>query len=246
MGRQNRIHFPGAVFHVTARGVDGRDVFIHDAERRRFLASLNRLADELHAAILAYCLMGNHFHLVVRVGSVPLARLMQRLVGSYARYFNLRHERKGHLFQARYDARICLTDAYLLNTIAYIHRNPVRAGFCRNPEDWAWSSYRARAAAGLADNLDPDFTPWAEIESHDLNLARAAKTEMKGLDALAREVSDRFRAGPDAVKSADRRRSAVKLRQAFAREAIRAGHPAIVIAKFMGMAPNAVTRYIQK
>lgn len=141
MPRPPRIHYPGAVYHVMARGVDGRQIFIDDRDRRDFLRIILALRSETQFSILAYCLMGNHFHFAARVGSTPLSHIIQRLLTKYVLGFNQRHDREGHLFQARYKAALCLNDAYLITLIRYIHMNPVRAGLTKAPEDWPWSSY---------------------------------------------------------------------------------------------------------
>ncbi|MCR4295507.1 MAG: transposase, partial [Elusimicrobia bacterium] len=119
-----------------AKGVDGRAIYTDDADRIGFLKSLNRIVNESGASVLAYCLMGNHFHLAIKVGAVPLSSVLQRILTSHALTFNIRHDRTGHLFQARYRSNLCLTDAYLTALIRYIHMNPVRAGLVSRPEDW--------------------------------------------------------------------------------------------------------------
>lgn len=101
---------------------------------------------ETNTVILAYCLMPNHFHLAVKVSTVPLGRVMLRILTSYVNTFNNRHERTGHLFEARHKAKICLTDRYLLGLIRYIQMNPVRAKLVKNAEDWPWSSRRGPRA----------------------------------------------------------------------------------------------------
>ncbi len=141
MPRAPRIHYPGAVYHAMARGVDGREIFSDDQDRHHFMRILTHVFREMDAQRLAYCLMGNHFHLAVKVGITQLSILMQRILTSYSLSFNHRHVRTGHLFQARYKAVICLDNAYLAALIRYIHGNPVRAGLTKSPDLWRWSSY---------------------------------------------------------------------------------------------------------
>ena len=112
------------------------------ADRQEFLLSLSRARASVGFQVLAYCLMPNHFHLLLRVGNVPLPRIMQGLLTGYATRFNLRQGKTGHLFQSRYKAILCTDDSYLLTLVRYIHQNPVRAGFVADPSDWPWSSYR--------------------------------------------------------------------------------------------------------
>jgi REP element-mobilizing transposase RayT len=90
MSRRQRIHFSGAVYHVMARGVNGGAIFIEDRDREEFLADLKRVADQAGAEVIAYCLMGNHFHLAIKVGAIPLRAVMQRLLTGYVLRFNAR------------------------------------------------------------------------------------------------------------------------------------------------------------
>jgi putative transposase len=118
---------------------------------------MRRMEEEFSVRVIAYCLMGNHFHLAIQVGPVPLGSAMQHLLSSYCRYFNSRHERTGHLFGGRHKASICTHDRYLAALIRYIHMNPVRAGLVALPGDWPWSSYMPGETVG-SEVLD--FDPW--------------------------------------------------------------------------------------
>ena len=128
---------------MTARGNERRAIFRDDVDRERFIGILARVAEESGWTVLAYCLMGNHFHLLVRTPEPNLNGGMHRLNGTYAQWFNRRHARVGHLFQGRYGARLVRGDSHLHATIRYIVRNPVRSGLCSNPRDWRWSSHLA-------------------------------------------------------------------------------------------------------
>lgn len=139
--RNPRIHFPGALFHVMARGNEGREIFRDDADRRFFLAKLLDLRDRSGFLIHAYCLMSNHFHLLLEMADISLTNVMHRLLLSYAKRFNWRHERSGHLFQDRYKSILCPRDSYFIELIRYIHLNPVRAGIVERAEKWAWSGH---------------------------------------------------------------------------------------------------------
>lgn len=150
MARPMRIEFPGAVYHVTARG-DGRQaIFRDDEDRERFLSVLEDTAALRKWVCHAYCLMGNHYHLVIETPEANLSRGMRSLNGEYTQAFNRRHRRPGHVFQGRYKAVVVEKERHLLEVCRYVVLNPVRArgmGAGR-PEDWAWSSYRA--TAGMA------------------------------------------------------------------------------------------------
>ena len=148
MARPLRIEFAGALYHVTARGNAGADIFADDADRRAFIALLREVIGRFAWRAHAYCLMGNHYHLVIEIPEPTLSRGMRQLNGVYTQRFNRRHGRAGHLFQGRYHAVLVERDAHLLELARYVVRNPVRAGIARRAGDWPWSSYRATANAG--------------------------------------------------------------------------------------------------
>ena len=151
MARPRRFQFPGAHYHVTDRGNAKGDIFYDDHDRHDFLCLMHKVAIRLRWDVLAYCLMPNHYHLFVATPDPSLSAGIQRLNGTYALRFNRRHDRVGHLFQGRFKAALVDSQAYLLAVIRYIAWNPVKAGFCRVPEDWRWSSHAA--AMGLAPGV---------------------------------------------------------------------------------------------
>lgn len=142
MPRQPRVHESNAVYHVTSRGVEKRVIYLTDADRRTFLCYLREAAQESRVSLFSYCLMSNHFHLLLAIEEKPLGVFMQKLLTRYSIYFNRIHERVGHLVQGRYHAAICENLGYLIQTVAYIHRNPVRAGIVSTPSEWPWSSHQ--------------------------------------------------------------------------------------------------------
>ncbi|MBK8018160.1 MAG: transposase [Betaproteobacteria bacterium] len=143
MARPLRIEFPGAVYHVTSRGDRKEEIFRIADDRRVFLDILGQAMERFDAQVLAYCLMGNHYHLVLHTRQANLSRLMRHLNGVYTQYFNRRHDLVGHLFQGRFKAILVDRDAYLLSLCRYVERNPVAAKKVRSAGDWEWSSYRA-------------------------------------------------------------------------------------------------------
>ncbi len=149
MARPLRIEYPGALYHVTSRG-DRRDwIYLDDEDRQGFLGLLGEVVETFNWAVHAYCLMGNHYHLLVETPEANLGRGMRQLNGVYTQRFNRRHARVGHVFQGRYKAILVEKDAYLLELARYIVLNPVRAGLTEEAGEWPWSSYRATAG------LDP-------------------------------------------------------------------------------------------
>ena len=129
--------------HVIARGNERRPLFRDDADRERYLDLLAEACGKHDARVLAYCLMPNHVHLAMQTGSVPVSRVVHDVHSRYALYFNRRYDRSGHLFQGRFQGLLVDRDAYLLEVVRYIHRNPVKARLAARPEDFAWSSHGA-------------------------------------------------------------------------------------------------------
>lgn len=142
MPRHPRIHAPGLLFHVMARGNNDQKVFLGPADYEAFSNCLRNVRDRYPYYLYAYVLMPNHFHLLMEVSDTPTGRIMQSLLTGYVRGFSRTHGRKGHLFQGRYKAIVCERDSYLLELVRYIHLNPVRAGLVRRPGEWKWSGHR--------------------------------------------------------------------------------------------------------
>ncbi|UFS69424.1 transposase [Geomonas sp. RF6] len=142
MGRPLRIEFPGAHYHVTARGNELRDIFETRGDIERFLSYLETSITRYGVLLHSYCLMTNHYHLLVETTKGNLSEVMQHLNGAYTHYFNSKRNRVGHLFQGRYKAILINPDEYLVELSRYVHLNPVRTGMLSRPEEYPWSSYR--------------------------------------------------------------------------------------------------------
>ncbi len=141
MPRVPRILFEGAFYHVYNRGVEKRPLFLDNRDRKTFLQILGDTVQECHLRLFAYCLMDNHFHLLLQTTLANLPEAMQKLEGQYAHYLNLRYERIGPLFQGRYKSRLVDTESYFPTLVRYIHRNPFEGGMAIHLEDYPWSSY---------------------------------------------------------------------------------------------------------
>jgi putative transposase len=148
MARPLRIQFPGAVYHLTTRGVDRQPIFRDRDDRLAFLRLLDRVATLDEFRIHAFCLMTNHVHLLVETPRGNVGTGMHRLLHRHARRFNHRHGRRGHLFEERYGSSLLRSEEHLLSAARYIALNPVRAGLCDDPAAWPWSSHRATAGLG--------------------------------------------------------------------------------------------------
>lgn len=142
MARPLRIEFPGALYHVTSRGNARQRVFLDDEDRETFLATLAWVVARFRWCCHAYCLMGNHVHLLIETPQPNLSRGMRQLNGVYTQRFHRRHRTVGHLFQGRFQAILVEQEGYLLELARYIVLNPVRAKMVKTPERYPWSSYR--------------------------------------------------------------------------------------------------------
>jgi REP element-mobilizing transposase RayT len=150
MARPLRLQFPGAVYHVTARGNARQAIFFDDRDRCRFV---DRLAEEIEQQrwlLYAWCLMDNHYHLLFETPEPNLVAGMRRLNQVYTQGFNRRHDRAGHILQGRYKSILVEKQSYLLELTRYVVLNPLRAGAVAAAEQWPWSSYRATAGITAA------------------------------------------------------------------------------------------------
>ena len=145
MARPLRIEYPGALYHLTTRGNARDDIFFSDRDRQLFLDILGEVCERLQWLCYAYCLMSNHYHLIIETPEANLSKGMRQLNGVYTQRFNRCHGRSGHLFQGRYKSILVDRDAYLLEVSRYVVLNPVRARMVHRPEQWPWSSYGATA-----------------------------------------------------------------------------------------------------
>ena len=143
MARPLRLEYAGAIYHVTSRGDRREDIFDDDADRRRWLEIINAVCERFNWRIHAYCLMDNHYHLVIETIDGNLSKGMRQLNGVYTQYYNRRHEYSGHLFQGRYKAIHVDKDTYLLELTRYVVLNPIRARMVTEVGAWPWSSYSA-------------------------------------------------------------------------------------------------------
>ena len=192
MARPLRLEFPGAVYHVTARGHERGVVFRSDEDRKTWLDLLAKIAFEQSWRIHAYCLMSNHYHLLIETPRGGLSAGMRSLNGRYGQWFNRRHSRHGHLFEGRFKAVLVQKESHLVELSRYIVLNPIRARLASRPGDWPWSSYRA--TSGQADPAE-----WLEV---DWTLGHFAKSRSMARAAYRRFVRQGKRVGSplDAVR----------------------------------------------
>jgi REP element-mobilizing transposase RayT len=142
MTRPLRIHAPGMLYHVFSRGNDKRCIFIDDTDSQSFLDLLATTVPRFDVRCVAYCLVWNHYHVLLKAGQFPISRLMQQLNSSYCQRFNRRHRRVGHVLQGRFGSKIIENGLYARTALRYLALNPVEAGYVSDPKDWPWGSYR--------------------------------------------------------------------------------------------------------
>ncbi len=190
MSRPLRICIPNGVYHVIARGNAREQIYRADSDRELFLEILEHTTDRYGWLCHGYCLMNNHYHLIVETPRANLSIAMRQLNGLYARRYNLRYDRCGHVFQARYRSILVEKESHLLSLCRYVDLNPVRARLCRDAGDYRWSSYRAIVGLTAA----PRFLSTEWILSRFATNRRLAQTRYReyvagGMaDALAEQV----------------------------------------------------------
>jgi putative transposase len=143
MGRKPRIWFEEATYHITNRGNSRQDIFLDPADRIIFLDKLEELGIDDGLKIHAYCLMSNHYHLVIETSDRHIGDTMRTINTFYSKYYHKKYDTSGHLFQDRYRSVLVEKDAYLLEVSRYVHLNPVKAHLVEFPEHYPWSSMKA-------------------------------------------------------------------------------------------------------
>lgn len=154
MPRQARQKSESGFYHILLRGIGQQNIFEDEEDNERFLKTLKRYRDEMQFEIHAYCLMGNHVHLLIKDIKNELDLIIKKLAGSYAYYFNWKYERTGHLFQDRFKSEVVNDDSYYLALIQYIHQNPQKANIAL-AQEYKWSSYREYL--GCEEIIKTDF-----------------------------------------------------------------------------------------
>lgn len=143
MARKSRVLAQDGNYHVIARRTEGFELFARSSDYKQMLEILREAGQQFSLVYIAYCLMGNHYHLLVNTPNANLSQAMHWINTKYSSYFNITYEHSGHVFQGRYQGNLIDKDAYFLEVSRYIHLNPVRAGLVKKPEEYRYSSYRA-------------------------------------------------------------------------------------------------------
>lgn len=154
MPRTPRKKSESGIYHIMMRGINRQIIFEDEEDSEKFLQVLYRYKEQCDFQVYAYCLMGNHLHLLLKVGIEPLEKIMRMICGSFVFWYNQKYDRVGNLFQDRFKSEPIETEEYLLTVIRYIHQNPVKANMVKTLEAYEWSSYRdyfKREGTGLTD-----------------------------------------------------------------------------------------------
>ena len=200
MARPLRIEFAGALYHVTSRGDGREDIFLGDADRELFLNTISTVCDRFNWCVHAYCLMNNHYHLVIETPDANLSKGMRQLNGVYTQSFNRKHKRVGHVFQGRYKAIIVQKESYLLELARYVVLNPVRARMVRSAKDWRWSSYRSTVGLVESDswlNVDWLLSGFSRKRSEAYKRYSAFVSEGKNQPAVWESLKNQVFLGDD-------------------------------------------------
>lgn len=172
MSRPLRIGYPNAFYHVTARGNERQAIYKSNKDREHFLEYLESATERYKAVIHVYCLMDNHYHILLQTPEGNLSQIMHHINGAYTNYFNTKRKRTGHLFQGRYKAFLVSIDEYAKELSRYIHLNPVRAGMVEKPGEYRWSSYKDYISLNNPPNwLHTDFV--LNLIDKNVKVARA-------------------------------------------------------------------------
>jgi len=193
MARPLRIEYEGAVYHVTARGNAKQTIFVDNGDRQKFLMVLGDVVSRFHWNCHAYCLMSNHYHLVIETLEANLSRGMRQLNGVYTQSFNRHHDRGGHVMQGRFKSILVEKESHLLELARYVVLNPVRAKMVPRPSDWPWSSYAATAGEQPA----PSFlsTEWLLAQFGDERKLAARRYRKFVEEGLGVDLWGRLRGG---------------------------------------------------
>ena len=201
MSRPLRLELVGAVYHVTSRGDGREDIYRTDDDRIAWLETLAQICERFNWVCHAYCLMDNHYHLVIETPDANLSKGMRQLNGVFTQRFNRSHQRVGHVFQGRFKAILVDKDSYLLELARYVVLNPLRAKLVRNLEQWQWSSYLATCGqAPKPDWLQCDFI-LAQFSTQRAGAIRkyiAFVHEGKGLPSVWAELQGQIYLGSQA------------------------------------------------
>lgn len=273
MPRKPRLSPPGTIHHITSRGNNRQKIFFEPTDYPDFLQIITDTRSLLPFELFAFCLMPNHFHLLVRVISASISRIMQRLESVYTHKINRRDGRVGHLFRARFPSILCENDAHFLELLRYIHLNPVRANLVELPSDWQWSGHQE--FLGLSDRGIVDWKFPLSMFNSDLSRAQeayrrfvdlgsnvaspkpialpsrpkipttpASPEHFPGLEPLALATVWKSGISIAELRGTTRRRRVTAVRADFIRKALLAGARRSDLSRFLNVTPAAIWKAV--
>ena len=200
MPRQARKLSSTGIYHVMLRGINQQQIFEDEEDYDKFLQILKECKEVSEFRMLAYCLMGNHVHLLIKQEQERLDTVFRRIAGRYVYWYNVKYRRVGHLFQDRFKSEPVEDDAYFLTVLRYIHRNPVKAKMCRKPEDYLYSSYREYIGEeslidrSMAENLLPpdQFIAYHNEEANDGCMDIPERRPIRVTDGQAKKLIEKI------------------------------------------------------
>lgn len=184
MPRGARVLGESGIYHVMLRGINQQQIFYDDEDYCRFITIISRMKEISHFELYAYCLMGNHVHLLIRETDEPLDRIFRRIGASFVYWYNMKYERSGHLFQDRFKSEPVENDVYFLSVLRYILQNPVKAGLCQRPEQYSYSSAK-EYIGGLSGITDTKFA-FSILEADDFSCFVLQDSADEHMDVLPR------------------------------------------------------------
>ena len=170
MPRYARKRSSTGIYHVMLKGIDGRDIFLDDEDKEKFIENMLKARDKGNFELYAYCLMGNHLHLLLMEGTEPLENVMRRICSSYVLWYNKKYDRVGYLFQDRFKSEPVEDDGYFLTVLRYIFQNPVKAGIVTKIKDYKWTNYTDYIEG--SNKTDTDFV----LDFFNTNRERAIRS----------------------------------------------------------------------
>lgn len=247
MPRIPRSDQPGDVVHITNRGVERRNIFLDDRDRRFFQACLREAFDKHGVRLLSDCLMPNHYHLLAAPSATPIGKAMHLLQTTYAHRFNYWYGRNGHLFQDRFHTVPVRNLRQLVVTAVYINENPLRAGLVKSPEQWQWSSHREILGAhrGML-HLDqlPEIAGMTKEEFLVAYLERIKagpdRYKSYSLEQIVEEAGILVGLSPEEVSSGGKGRAYTIARNLVNRWGRAAGFPVSRLAEVLGCSGSAL------
>lgn len=266
---------PDMVYHVFAHSIPERELFGDDHERRRFMTMLLESKQMFGFSLYAFCLMSNHFHLLIRTAATGITEIFHSLLTRYAWLYNTRRGRRGPVFDGRFKSPPILSDGYLMAVARYIHMNPVKAGIIQDPSQWRWSSHNAymtgwdefrvvdreEALSWFGDDLQSARAGYRAFldrpsEESDVEIETALRaaveplpmdeSRVRTLDELAREVCVDRAVSLDQLRGASQARAISEVRRAFAAAAVRGGIKAADVARFLGRPKSLISRFVRE